>query len=87
MTDLGKQELKTSAVMVLGAAGLILFVLLAGCSSPELKLMCTVQEDFLAKYVSEANPHLSAEWQTVGEKLVRNQRTISKLAGVANDVD
>ena len=87
MTELGRQELKTSAIMVLGAAALILFVLLAGCSSPELKTMCIVQVDFLEKYVAQANPHLSAEWQKVGEKLVRNQGTINKLVGVANETD
>lgn len=74
----------------LAVTALILFVLAAffatcaGCCAPSraLREMCLTQEHALTRYVEVANGSLSAEWRSVGSKLVRNQATINKLVGV-----
>ncbi len=72
---------------------ILLLLFAGGCvTSPALRKMCVVQEGVLERYVEVANeaitkdeqllPEHRADWTRVGEKLVRNQKTISKLAGV-----
>jgi len=74
----------------------LLLLFICGCAtSPALRKMCIAQEHVLAKYVETANssitkdeqllPEHREEWAAVGEKLLRNQRTINKLTGVEYD--
>jgi len=63
---------------------IILFVALllaSGCYSAPRALidLVVVQDGVLARYVDQANPKLSEDWQEVGTKLVRNQKTILDL--------
>lgn len=87
-----KRFLNDERLQLLALIALLLLFICGCASSPALRKMCIAQEHVLAAYVEAANssitkdeqllPEHRADWTVVGEKLLRNQRTINKLAGV-----